>query len=1219
MSTSRLEKFIYAICSMEVSDLPAPLSRIEILWNCLITGETPDFEPQSRNEKYLMAMLGLYELENLPAPMSRGEKLLYKIAMGETDLSDIPAYLSRYEELLGYLAENGGVGDFEYILQTLNQRLSTLYSTKERPMKQAVIKGDTLVNELQRPSLKNTMTNVSSQKLNQGYNNGKTLVNLITKKNHNKPYTIADRNIAINPNTKYIAFFDLLNVNVTTNIDVGAFIITSSTETTYNIGDNADVLYTFNVKDGLGSEHRISRDAKSLIFTSGANEKWLHIRTGGSVFNFAYDNLMIIEYQDGMENWDIPYFEGTKTFSATPNVVDGEFKQAVVKGQTDHKNVNWMTNFHYQYGLNLSTGKVEYISRDNRCSTRIEIDENRSFIFKAPSDIYISIVTADVNNNNLRDYGWYITTTDEIRFTVEDNCKFLYLNFKKPNESAFISESEIINSGLIVKEQKLVSVQLSKVTTTGKNLHHGENMSNGYVATNGNIDRGNISNSLSDYIKVDPSTSYAYKCFVENQTSIYGEFAFYDEDKKFISVLYSHHTSNTCIITPDNCHYLRVWNNQYRNNGDSHPNAMLVKTTNLPSTLIYEPYRSNTLTLAEPVNLRKVGDVEDEFDALTGQVTERVGEIVLDGDDGYTWAIHTISTKTIRFQSINIPIPVQPNPDLLPNLICDKFNVVKNSDWRNDEEQVEVGTGLKFEHEISFRVSKEKLTGNTVEAFQQYLRSNPITIQCQLATPTTKTVNTTITDQDGATQTKLHSFNDGYLSVSSQVLLPSAVNYEVPTNNSYYLPDMLTLGAQYTARGSADCNATIDGKLLALGKNRTFTTPSSVTDRLMVLDTPVDDLMFIKGDQTAKDFGYFEGMKSVEMTGIQVTGKNKFDGVSYIDGYIFGGGNTKVKPDNNVTSILVNLEKNTNYILSTKTSFDRSIIGGSTTPISINSYVNVIDCEKIDSRILFNSGEYTYFIIYLNNGKIELIDLQVEKGSVATPYEPYKSTTLMLNEPVILRKVRDVQDTLDGLTGEVTERIGEIMLNESLNYQGSSSANGENTMYFQLDLGAYPNSIPVSSHFKVSSANLYVSTNDYEGIRITGSGSLQLRVLKSKLNSLDVKGLKEYLKQNNISLQYQLATESIKTVDLTTVDQDGQSTKLKTFNDISYVEINADNLIPSVDVEVATKISETLATLDPQQLDISDTQNKLSQTIDEQTENTDATMMATTEIYEQTL
>ena len=143
--TSRLEKFIYAICSMDVSDLPVPLSRIEKLWNCLITGETPDFEPLSRNEKYLMAMLDRYDISNLPAPMSRGEKLLYKIAVGETDLSDVPGYLSRYEELLKYLIENGGIG-FEYVLYTLNQSLSTLYNTAEKPVKSAILKGQTLVN-----------------------------------------------------------------------------------------------------------------------------------------------------------------------------------------------------------------------------------------------------------------------------------------------------------------------------------------------------------------------------------------------------------------------------------------------------------------------------------------------------------------------------------------------------------------------------------------------------------------------------------------------------------------------------------------------------------------------------------------------------------------------------------------------------------------------------------------------------------------------------------------------------------------------------------------------------------------------------------------------------------------------------------------------------------------------------------------------------------------
>ena len=146
MSNSRLEKFIYAICGMDVDDLPTPLSRIETLWNCLITGEVPDFEPLSRNEKYLMAMLN-DNVDGLPEPTSRSEKLLYKIATGETDLSDVPGYLSRYEELLKQLIENGGIGgtDFEYVLYTLNDSFSTLYSTAEAPVKSAILSGRTEV------------------------------------------------------------------------------------------------------------------------------------------------------------------------------------------------------------------------------------------------------------------------------------------------------------------------------------------------------------------------------------------------------------------------------------------------------------------------------------------------------------------------------------------------------------------------------------------------------------------------------------------------------------------------------------------------------------------------------------------------------------------------------------------------------------------------------------------------------------------------------------------------------------------------------------------------------------------------------------------------------------------------------------------------------------------------------------------------------------------
>lgn len=101
MSDSRLEKFIYAIRSMEVSDLPAP---------------------QSRNELYLMAILGLYDINNLPVPLSRIERLLYEIATTGTISQSVYLYYSFSNEANGYaygsvaLLSNDSANDGNYTI-----------------------------------------------------------------------------------------------------------------------------------------------------------------------------------------------------------------------------------------------------------------------------------------------------------------------------------------------------------------------------------------------------------------------------------------------------------------------------------------------------------------------------------------------------------------------------------------------------------------------------------------------------------------------------------------------------------------------------------------------------------------------------------------------------------------------------------------------------------------------------------------------------------------------------------------------------------------------------------------------------------------------------------------------------------------------------------------------------------------------------------------------
>ena len=101
--------------------------------------------------------------------------------------------------------------------------------------------------------------------------------------------------------------------------------------------------------------------------------------------------------------------------------------------------------------------------------------------------------------------------------------------------------------------------------------------------------------------------------------------------------------------------------------------------------------------------------------------------------------------------------------------------------------------------------------------------------------------------------------------------------------------------------------------------------------------------------------------------------------------------------------------------------------------------------------------------------------------------------------------------------------------------------------------------------------------------------------------------------------RYKLAQEVVKTVDLTTVDQDGQPTKLGTFENVTHVSLESENLIPEVEMEVATRISTELASASPLMDELSTEQQQLSNTVNEQSNNVDATLVATTEIYEETL
>ena len=1097
MSDSRLEKFIYAICSMDVSDLPVPLSRIEKLWNCLITGETPDFEPLSRNEKYLMAMLDRYDISNLPAPMSRGEKLLYKIAVGETDLSDVPGYLSRYEELLKYLIENGenSEDDFEYVLYTLNQSLYTLYTTAEKPVKSAILKGQTLVN----------------------------LINLenFTSSSRDSLYTC---DLPVKNNTTYTVIATLR----------GSDKIFTSTESVFRIKANT------NNGDDLIEIQQIMPDDISTIINlcqtiKVTTQNNLHIR----LFNTLPENLKIIILEGDYTNVDTPYFEGMQ------------------------------------------------------------------------------------------------------------------------------------------------SVKMPVLTTTGKNLFY-STFNYGFIDANGIINTNAKDWLSSDYIKLNKGTYTMSSCEPFNGVK---KIAIYDDNKTFIN-------TTTTTFTLEGDVYIRV-GIKLTSSGNILENQIPLAKVQIEkgtTATSYEPFKSNILTVNEEVTLRGIGDVRDELDCLTGEVTERIGEVVFDGSDDENWYLDMSSNNSTRL-NMTFKIDLDNIIDFdskTTGMLCDKFTQISGvSLWLNDVQ----GIGSSYGNGIKIGIPKSNLTTQDVNGFKTWLSQNHVTVQYQLKTPTIKSVDLTVVDQDNQ-PTELGTFeNVTHVSLEAENLIPevemevatnlledtvfnltnafntlyptaakpvvdgtlygqtisSVSNYKILTGkyldinngtfidgstNHKYIEDYFVIpeGTQViTLKGVNNYKKICyyDGnKRFIIGYNLPTQNPDDFTTDVPtgasyfrfntslteILGSPivVDEYLHVYVDDylylTNKP-DYIEGAKliSCQAPCITMIGKNLFDG-EIEEGVFDSNGNPSNYVGRTRSKNFIKVPKNTDLYISMSGANNISWT-------SIYFYNDKKEHTEIintsDVNKTFNTGNNSYIKWKNNSPMSQITNIQIEQGSVATSYEPFKSNILTTPEDLELRGIGDVQDTLDCLTGRVTERIGEIVFN------GSENWDADGNLYFIAINEKVLNSEATSNYLQRVRFADFFGNSELIGVSCQDMGAYSRIYIRINANYSKEETI-QYLQQNPLTVQYALATESVKTVDLTVVDQDGNVTTLRTFDDTTHVLLESEGLIPTAALTVRTKIpsaSSTSLLMD----DISTKQEHLNTTIDEQSENVDATMIATTEIFEETL
>ena len=893
------------------------------------------------------------------------------------------------------------------------------------------IKGQTYQNILPSPSLRNSMTNGKTmQKLSEGYDSvntvdgvsksailsGNTLVNLVPSN-----YSIDIQGITTEWQHSVFLYLPNKGYNV---------------ESLQSVKSNAKYLLRFYVeRNTVNNKFAMNNPANNSVFSTyvGVNAGetgWFNfILTSKEIVNesivirfqnataingdIKVDKIMLIEYVEGMENWDIPYFEGMQSV-----------KMPVLK--TTGKNLINYKN----YNLNVNVGQNPQ---------EIIVDEQG-----------LSFNVGDASWKSLW-YDLYLEKGEN--YTLSFNTNLLKCFIFKSKVNTYVSSERVAETPLI----DVTEENIQKVTTT-------------FVA---------------------PSTGFI-RVRLTNETKIGN-------------------------ITLEN---LQIEKNK--------------------SATPYEPYKSNTLSTPEDLELRGIGEVKDELNLMTGEMIQRIGEIVLDGSDDEGYSKEITSSGIVRFNfsgnSNNITQKSKPHGQAL----CDKL-ITSNKDIDNlDYVKVHSNNGGFWIYQAD-----KDLDVNT---FKEKLKINPLTIKYQLKTESVKTVDLSILDQDNQPTTQLNSFANGYIQVSSQGLIPS-VDYEVPTSNSYHV-DLMKPNTQYTMKNMQG-TFTIDNIQYNASTNGTFTSPSALTNNFMITSVAQSQPMLLEGDVREKDIPYFKGIKSAfeDESKIEVlsTGKNLLspelyvkdnvahgvvvtvkDSVFTLNGTVTNYHNLALTPYND--KINLKLEKGKHYKVSMSpiggtTDYNRGIavkltlddgtikwLGGDITPshLTMNGEISWIRLTPLEGTV-FNNYCFT---------------LQVEESSSATPHQAHKSNSTKIPLLSPLRGLPNgVYDELiiDRMKKKATliQRIKSTVFNgsEGWNLNGYSH---DKLVEFVCRGGVQMAHAVFSDRFATGGENV-------ERVAFSGR-SIYIRILKTKASNVD--SFKKWLSQNPLTVQYGLQTPLITEVNL---------------------------------------------------------------------------------------
>ena len=506
----------------------------------------------------------------------------------------------------------------------------------------------------------------------------------------------------------------------------------------YNRGGNSN-----SMKFDLGGS--VVEKTNSITSTTG-NAEELTVRTPAilsheqlqlSGTGYAH-NFIIVE--GDITGTELPYFEGMK-----------DVKMPIVKNIG--KNL-----FHggFELGtMSSATGEYTDVTTAIRATDYTKVMGGKQYVFYC-DDLYykFAYVQYDKNKKFLRTSGGYvsgavITLQPDVEYVIMRTPDGQSPLMNNPHVKLALYEYEegMDTTPQDHKENSVYAVQGEHPITSEMFEQGGFNGTDriGQPYDNCKVSENkNIRIRTKELIPIKSNTQY----IILNQTSPHLNHVFYyfDGNKKFLGQQAEVNTNK--FTTPNDCCYVSL---MFSKNNNANITTTDVKQEQFH---MYE--------LDSTINLRSLPNgVKDELNLLTGEYIQRVGEVVVDGSGDYTEHIHTSSTH----YGFRVPVTLKPKTqqyETYPRpILCDKLPSIEYGSYFNGSAEgvsMYVGESTTITSVyVSFDRNRINMPqeNNNIDHVKEYCKTNPLTIQYELAQPIISHVRLVSNNQEREVGVKL--------------------------------------------------------------------------------------------------------------------------------------------------------------------------------------------------------------------------------------------------------------------------------------------------------------------------------------------------------------------------------------------------------------------------------------------------------------------------------